>query len=73
MTSLKGIKNQQTNQFHKFDDEIAVPIIENTCFECDLEKSLAGALEEYPKSMAVLVRRHGLYVWGATWQEAKAQ
>ncbi|CBY43314.1 unnamed protein product, partial [Oikopleura dioica] len=26
-----------------------------------------------PESNAVIVRRHGIYVWGATWQQAKSQ
>ncbi|KAK2569029.1 Methylthioribulose-1-phosphate dehydratase [Acropora cervicornis] len=32
---------------------------------------MAKAMEEYPDSCAVLVRRHGVYVWGDTWQKAK--
>lgn len=29
------------------------------------------AVNDYPGTTAVLVRRHGFYVWGETWQKAK--
>ena len=35
------------------------------------KESMAKAMEQYPDSCAVLVRRHGVYVWGDTWQKAK--
>jgi methylthioribulose-1-phosphate dehydratase len=54
-----------------YRDELVVPIIENTDFECDLAGALAEAIAAYPKSHAVLVRRHGVYVWGADWVAAK--
>jgi methylthioribulose-1-phosphate dehydratase len=57
----------------RYDDELVVPIIENTPLEKDLEESLHKAMIEYPGTSAVLVRRHGIYVWGKSWQSAKTQ
>lgn len=48
-------------------------MIENTPFEEDLTESLEAAMDKYPDTYAVLVRRHGLYVWGDTVDKAKAQ
>lgn len=52
-------------------DMLEVPIIENTAYECDLADSLSDAIRSNPKSHAVLVRRHGVYVWGKDWKQAK--
>ena len=30
-------------------------------------------MKDYPESSAILVRRHGIYVWGKTWESAKSQ
>lgn len=54
-----------------YDDTLVVPIIENTPEEKDLKDRMARAMEEYPDSCAVLVRRHGVYVWGESWEKAK--
>jgi ribulose-5-phosphate 4-epimerase/fuculose-1-phosphate aldolase len=43
-----------------FHDTLQIPIIENTPFEEDLTESLESAMEEYPDTYAVLVRRHGM-------------
>ena len=58
---------------YRYDEELVIPIIENTAFEADLEESMGKAIKEYPESNAVIVRRHGIYVWGKDWKEAKAQ
>ena len=54
-----------------FYDELVVPIIENTAHECDLADSMAEAMRAHPEAHAVLVRRHGVYVWGEDWVQAK--
>lgn len=50
-----------------------VPIIENTARECELTERLQAAIRAYPRTRAVLVRRHGVYVWGRDWIQAKTQ
>lgn len=55
---IKGIKG------HGYTDTLVIPIIENTPHEADLRDSMAAAMDKYPKATAVLVRRHGVYVWG---------
>ena len=54
-----------------YHDTLVVPIIENTARECDLAEALEAAILRYPATYAVLVRRHGVYVWGADWVRAK--
>lgn len=68
---LQGIRNQKLGRNYNYDEELVVPIIENTPWEADLKDRMAQVIEEYPETTAVLVRRHGVYVWGDTWQQAK--
>ncbi|HEX6096864.1 MAG TPA: methylthioribulose 1-phosphate dehydratase [Thermoanaerobaculia bacterium] len=56
-----------------YRDRLVVPIIDNTARECDLADSLEAAILAYPETHAVLVRRHGVYVWGPDWVRAKTQ
>lgn len=69
---IKGIMRDGTGTYHKYYDELVVPIIENTAEEADLRDRMAAAMRAYPQACAVLVRRHGVYVWGPTWQKAKS-
>jgi len=64
---MKGIRG------HGYHDELVVPILENTAHEHELADALGEAIDRYPKTQAVLVRRHGVYVWGRDWVEAKTQ
>jgi methylthioribulose-1-phosphate dehydratase len=68
ISELEMIKGIEGMSYH---DRLVVPIIDNTARECDLAESLEAAIVAYPKTFAVLVRRHGVYVWGRDWVRAK--
>lgn len=57
---IKGIPAGPGKGMLGFHDTLRVPIIENTPFEEDLTGSLEKAMEQYPDTCAVLVRRHGM-------------
>lgn len=69
---IKGIRKGNTKESLRYFDKLVVPIVENTPLEEDLTSRMAKAMEEYPDTCAVLVRRHGVYVWGETWEKAKS-
>lgn len=52
-------------------DRLRVPVIENTAREEDLTEGLEEAMGRWPDACAVLVRRHGVYVWGEDVARAK--
>eukprot|EP01127_Copromyxa_protea_P022107 TRINITY_DN779_c0_g1_i2.p2 TRINITY_DN779_c0_g1~~TRINITY_DN779_c0_g1_i2.p2 ORF type:complete len:101 (-),score=13.34 TRINITY_DN779_c0_g1_i2:87-389(-) len=62
--NARALKNTET---------LVVPIIDNTEKEIDLTRSMAEAMEKYPDANAVLVRGHGVYIWGPTWEKCKMQ
>ena len=72
-TTLQCVHDLQGIAGHGYYDACTVPIIENTARECELTDRLRQAIKDYPKTQAVLVRRHGVYVWGNTWIQAKTQ
>ena len=55
---IKGIKGHSNTEW------CTIPIIDNTENECELTDSLKFAIKAYPRSQAVLVRNHGVYVCG---------
>eukprot|EP01059_Diplonema_ambulator_P032830 TRINITY_DN6629_c0_g1_i1.p1 TRINITY_DN6629_c0_g1~~TRINITY_DN6629_c0_g1_i1.p1 ORF type:complete len:261 (+),score=75.97 TRINITY_DN6629_c0_g1_i1:67-783(+) len=69
---LKGIKIGSSNDTLNYYDDLVVPIIENTPREAQLKERMQQAMKDYPQANAVLVRRHGVYIWGSTWERAKA-
>ncbi|PHH60114.1 hypothetical protein CDD81_2116 [Ophiocordyceps australis] len=56
-----------------FHDTLRIPVIENTPHEEDLTEFLEEAMDKFPDTCAVLVRRHGVYVWGDSVHKAKTQ
>ncbi|KAG0231844.1 hypothetical protein BGW42_008593 [Actinomortierella wolfii] len=68
---IKGIRKGMTKENLRYFDRLVVPIVENTAEEEDLTDRMAKAMEQYPDTCAVLVRRHGVYVWGENWEKAK--
>jgi len=64
---IKGIKG------HRNTDVLTVPVIDNTEREAELTEKLRRVIELYPRTFAVLVRHHGVYIWGDSWQHAKTQ
>ncbi|MDA3960478.1 MAG: methylthioribulose 1-phosphate dehydratase [Planctomycetota bacterium] len=63
---LKGMAGAGYTDLHQ------VPIIENTPREHMLKDAITAAIESAPANThAVMVRRHGVYVWGDTWIAAK--
>jgi methylthioribulose-1-phosphate dehydratase len=54
-----------------YHDTLRIPVIENTAHEEDLTEFLEEAMNKYPDTYAVLVRRHGVYVWGDNVHKAK--
>ncbi|KAK1569141.1 hypothetical protein Q3G72_033046 [Acer saccharum] len=67
MEMIKGI------QGHGYHDELVLPIIENTAHEGELPESITEVIRAYPKATAVLVRNHGVFIWGDSWISAKTQ
>jgi methylthioribulose-1-phosphate dehydratase len=70
---IQGLEMEKGLQGFGAFDVLEVPIIENTARERDLADSLAQAIQANPKAHAVLVRNHGVYVWGRDWKQAKTQ
>ena len=58
---------------HAYDDVLEIPILDNRPSEDMLGPQMEEALNKYPKCNAILVRRHGLFVWGDSWEQAKTQ
>lgn len=63
---LKGLHGVPTHEHREW-----LPIIENSQDMTALANSIKGVLSENPEAHGILIRRHGLYTWGSTLQQAK--
>ena len=62
---LKGLAGVVTHEHREW-----IPVLENDQDMARLATRVAATLREYPDCHAFLLRRHGLYTWGATVPEA---
>jgi methylthioribulose-1-phosphate dehydratase len=63
---LKGFKGVKTHEL-----EINIPVFDNTQDIRDLAERVKPAILSQPNSYGLLLRGHGIYVWGETVAEAK--
>ncbi|KAL6722766.1 hypothetical protein Aduo_017857 [Ancylostoma duodenale] len=68
---IKGVYDPFTGKNLNYDDTLTIPIIENKPRENQLMPAMEECLKTHQRSCAVLVRNHGLFVWGSTWEKAK--
>lgn len=61
---IKGIRIGGVGKTLEYQNELIIPIIENTPKEEELCEGMEEAMRLYPEAGCVLVRRHGVYVWG---------
>lgn len=69
---IKGLSKGPGKQGNLgYHDTLRIPVIENTAHEEDLTEFMEEAMDNFPDTYAVLVRRHGVYVWGDNVHKAK--
>ena len=70
---MKHLQMVKGMRGHGWEDTLTIPIIENKATEDAIADVIEQAVTDNPGVDAVLIRRHGLYVWGDTWEMAKVQ
>ncbi len=64
MKGLQGVGYFDTHE---------IPVIDNTAHEHELHDRVEQAIVDHPAANAVLVRNHGVYLWGRDASHAKTQ
>jgi len=70
---VRGLEMMKGIEGGHVDEVLEIPIIDNMPYEHELSDSLRDAMLAFPKTTAVLVRGHGVYIWGRDWVSAKSQ
>ncbi len=68
---IKGIYNNVEKRQGYFDEDLIIPIVENEREDYLLTEAVGEAMKKYPQCNAVILRHHGIHVWGRTWQQCK--
>ncbi|KAH3674594.1 hypothetical protein WICMUC_003140 [Wickerhamomyces mucosus] len=68
---IKAIPKGYEPGYLSYFDTLTIPIIENTAHEEELEVPMHEIIKKYPHTRALIVRRHGIYVWGENIWKAK--
>jgi len=63
---LKGLAGVKTHEHREW-----LPILENSQDMATLAEQVARTVQQHPEAHGFLLRRHGLYTWGANIAEAK--
>jgi methylthioribulose-1-phosphate dehydratase len=63
---LKGLQGVTSHEHREW-----IPIVANDQDMRRLSREVAGTLDRFPSAHAFLLRRHGLYTWGASLAEAE--
>jgi methylthioribulose-1-phosphate dehydratase len=70
---VRGLEMVKGVEGGHVDEVYEVPIIDNMPYEHELSDSLEKAIRDFPRTTAVLVRGHGVYIWGRDWVHTKNQ
>jgi methylthioribulose-1-phosphate dehydratase len=63
---LKGLDGVGTHEHQEW-----IPIVDNAQDMTTLSRTVGDTLDRHPAAHAFLLRRHGLYTWGATLADAE--
>ncbi|CAG62665.1 MDE1 [Nakaseomyces glabratus] len=69
---ISNIEQIKAMPNHGYYDTLTIPIIENMAHEDELIDQLNDVLDKYSQdTVAVIVRRHGIFVWGPSIEKCK--